>query len=91
MYVRTNIPCLLPAEVDGGWQYHIAVVADPDTNSKVEGKNLWRSYLLRGAVTVVTTGSGSYSVSVTWDKDLVSGEGVCTFLEVFSDCKGLSG
>ena len=61
--------------MDGGWQYHIAVVADPDTNSKVEGKNLWRSYLLRGHVTVVTTGSGGYSVSVIWDKDLVRGGG----------------
>ena len=51
------------------------MVADPDTNSKVEGKDLWRSYLLKGHVTVVTTSSSGYSVSVTWDKDLVSETG----------------
>ena len=67
-----HLPYLLSAEVDGGWQYQIAVVADPDTNSKVGDKDLWRSYLLKGRVNVVATGSGGYSVSVTWDKDLVS-------------------
>ena len=61
--------------MNGGWQYQIAVVADPDTNSKVEGKDLWRSYLLKGHVTMVTTSSSGYSVSVTWDKDLVSETG----------------
>ena len=67
-----HLSYLLSAEVDGGWQYQIAVVADPDTNSKVGDKDLWRSYLLKGRVNVVATGSGGYSVSVTWDKDLVS-------------------
>ena len=69
---KLTLPCLLCAEVDGGWRYQIAVVADPDTNSKVEGKELWKSYLLKGHATVTTTGSGDYKLSVTWDKDLVS-------------------
>ena len=68
-------------------------MADPDTNSKVGDKDLWRSYLLKGRVSVVTTGSGGYSVSVTWDNDLVSeSENICTstFCK-FSVCKGPRG
>ena len=39
----------LPVHTAKGTLYHIAVIADPDTDSKVPDKtNLWRSFILRG-------------------------------------------
>ena len=40
---------LFPVHTAKGTLYQIAVIADPDTDSKVPDKtNLWRSFILRG-------------------------------------------
>ena len=56
--------------MEGAWKYRIGVVADPDTDSKVNGEsNLWRSYLKTGHLTVRDDLS---SISVSWDSTMVS-------------------
>ena len=59
-------PLTQPVITPSGMRFRIAIIADPDTNSKVKDKdNVWQSYLKFG---YLTWDESSESVTIDWDK-----------------------
>ncbi|KAJ8680352.1 hypothetical protein QAD02_016139 [Eretmocerus hayati] len=67
-YNRTY-PLSPPIKQYTGVTYNLAIVADLDTDSKIDGKkSAWRSYLLKGRLTHMASRN---LVSVEWDREPV--------------------
>ncbi len=63
---NSTYPLSQPTITEKGMRFRIAVIADLDEASKVEGKkDSWRSYLKRGHLTYGDNGS----VDIAWDAD----------------------
>jgi soluble calcium-activated nucleotidase 1 len=65
---NSTYPLTLPTKLSDEWKFKIAIIADPDTTSKVEGKELWRSYLKTGYLSVSID---MKKVNVVWDSHLI--------------------
>ncbi|XP_058822434.1 soluble calcium-activated nucleotidase 1 [Topomyia yanbarensis] len=58
-------PLSSPIVSNGMYTYRIGIIADLDTSSRVEGKDAWSSYLMKGYLSYVPS---SGTVTVSWDE-----------------------
>ena len=66
---NSTYPFTPPERVGGSTRYRIAIVEDPDTGSRIEQEDRWRSRLKYGYLTI--SDPPTLSASVSWDKDEV--------------------
>ncbi|XP_053696529.1 apyrase [Sabethes cyaneus] len=65
IFYNHTYPLSSPIISNEMYTYRIGIIADLDTNSRVNGKQAWRSYLMKGYLSYIPS---KESITISWDE-----------------------